>query len=192
MRTSQDTINRYKQSSCLSVALCVSVQLSAVQVSVSGLLPLHVWQRCQLRQRQPSAAPLPNGEGDPTPPRHGRLQWLRRKRGEPERKRLCSVFTVRNMNRYPLFSSAADQRRAGRASAVGRWLRPGRGIFQRGRITTNSVCRRKRAGSTNTPAPPHPAALQIQVLRRRLFPKFDQSLYLFKKAVIIICMILFK
>lgn len=107
-------------SRCLSVALCVSVQLSAVQVSVSGLLPLHLRQRCQLRQRQPSATPLPNGEGDPAPPRHGRLQWLRRKRGEPERKRLCSVFTVRDMNRFPLFSSAADQRRAARASAVGR------------------------------------------------------------------------
>ena len=79
---------------------------------------------------------------------------------------LIQEVGTKAVNLYSLFFSAADQRGDARAPAVCRRTRSGCRIFQRGRITPNSVRRCEHAGSSNTPAPRHSAALQVQVRRR--------------------------
>ena len=52
----------------------VCLQLSAVQVPVSWIGPLHLWKWRHLCKWQPFATPLSNGEGDSAPPWHGSVQ----------------------------------------------------------------------------------------------------------------------
>lgn len=91
---------------------------------------------------------------------------------ERERRRLSGVRTVASP--VSSFPSAAAERGAARASAVGRRVRSARGIFQRGGAATDSVHHFERARSASAAAPRHPAALQIQVSR---FKRVRPSLF---------------